>query len=501
MAIKVSEQVIEVFSDFYELFDTQRGIKAYNGSVMPNINSCSNEWNTYSATTGALYAAQRTYDYYLQKYNREYPGEGNDFKPTTVFYNPLDIYVYQDDNMGTHYEQVSHSIETFKVAGYNLDATVDFIGHEITHGVMTRLINPSALIPTYETRSSNIGEAGALSESFGDIFGTCIEKFVGSETFDWTIGENTGAVEISMSNPNNYSYPSIYAGTYWINPANIAPSNDFGGIHINSGVQNKWFYLLSEGGTQNSTTVTGLGINTAEKIAYRNMAVYAQNQWNYNDARNGSIQAAIDLYGFCSNEVRQVRNAWKAVGVGGNTDNNTPCMTITQSNFSDCLVDGVRTVTFTCNPYPVNLATSWTASNGLWTGIVINNNTITIGNTKFKNGTVTAKIVTAPNISLTRGISYTNCGANCPPPCRQRIASNNDTNNTYAQDTEGLNLQIRPNPADNSVKISMPTATTSLNKKILTLFNIQGVKLYDVIFTDAETSISISQLNDGFYIL
>ena len=50
-------------------------------------------------------------------------------------------------------------------------------------------------------------------------------------------------------------------------------NNDYGGVHINSGVQNHWFYLLSQGGSGvndngDSYSVSGIGINQALEIAY-----------------------------------------------------------------------------------------------------------------------------------------------------------------------------------------------------------------------------------------
>ena len=78
-----------------------------------------------------------------------------------------------------------------------------------------------------------------------------------------------------MENPNIAFCPDTYGGTYWINPG----GPDLGGVHTNSSVQNFWFYLLSVGGTGvndngDSYSVTGIGIDDAAKIAYRNLTVY-----------------------------------------------------------------------------------------------------------------------------------------------------------------------------------------------------------------------------------
>ncbi|HAV53400.1 MAG TPA: peptidase M4 thermolysin, partial [Aequorivita sp.] len=82
-----------------------------------------------------------------------------------------------------------------------------------------------------------------------------------------------------------------YLGTNW-----YSGSGDNGGVHINSGVQNFWFYVLSVGksGTNdlgNSYNVTGIGMDKAAAIAYRNLTVYLNSNSQYSDARNGAIQA------------------------------------------------------------------------------------------------------------------------------------------------------------------------------------------------------------------
>src|SRR5699024_1542301 len=128
----------------------------------------------------------------------------------------------------------------------------------------------------------------------------------------------------SMSNPNNPSglsnQPDTYGGTYWVNP-NMPYDN--GGVHTNSGVQNFWFYLLSEGGTGTNDNgdfyeVNGIGITKAQQIAYRNVMHYLSPNATYYDAYANSLQAAKDLYGIPSAEYSAVAAAWYAVGIGDN---------------------------------------------------------------------------------------------------------------------------------------------------------------------------------------
>ena len=120
----------------------------------------------------------------------------------------------------------------------------------------------------------------------------------------------------NMANPNAENQPDTYLGDDW-----YTGTGDNGGVHFNSGVQNFWFYLLCNGGTGtndlgNDYDVDSLGMEKASAIAYRTLTYYLTSASKYLDARLGSIQAAEDLYGTCSDEVNAVKHAWYAVGVG-----------------------------------------------------------------------------------------------------------------------------------------------------------------------------------------
>ena len=120
-----------------------------------------------------------------------------------------------------------------------------------------------------------------------------------------------------MSNPNGFGDPDTYLGNGWVPTTS---GSDNGGVHSNSGVQNHWFYLLTEGGAGVNDDgvafdVTGLGLEEAAQIAYRNLNVYLQPGSYYFDARLGTINAAIDLFGENSQQFQSIIDAWNAVGV------------------------------------------------------------------------------------------------------------------------------------------------------------------------------------------
>lgn len=262
----------------------------------------------------AHWGMEMTHDYYTQVFNRDsYDGNGSVVKNFINGIWPTALSQNNAAALPAPYFSMVYGLGD----GDDMDPVVglDVMGHEFTHMVT-------------ETNGNGgldyVGESGALNESFSDIFGTCIEFFTKGQDANWTMGEgiilNNPGFFRSMSAPKQAQDPDTYEGQYWVNPNNT--QNDNGGVHTNSGVQNKWFYLLTEGGTGTNDngdayTVTGIGIEKAEKIAYRNLTTYLTPQATFMDAYTGSLQAAEDLFGdSTSAEYKSVKDAWFAVGIG-----------------------------------------------------------------------------------------------------------------------------------------------------------------------------------------
>ncbi len=283
------------------------GIQTFDLNNSTNYNNAvdvtSNSTNFTSNPTGvqAHFGAERTHKYYSQKHGRNSYNNAGAVIKSYVSYSTNYVNAFWDGSRMTYGDGDG--------ANYGPLVSLDICGHEITHGVTEYSAN---LVYSYQS--------GALNESFSDIFGESIEKFA-SGTNDWLMGDDIGAggsggALRSMSNPNAYGDPDTYQGTNW-----YSGSGDSGGVHTNSGVQNFWFYILSVGksGTNdkgNTYNVTGIGMDKAAAIAYRNLTVYLNANSQYSDARNGAIQAAKDLYGADSPEEIATTNAWYAVGVG-----------------------------------------------------------------------------------------------------------------------------------------------------------------------------------------
>ena len=292
-----------------------KGIETYNMrkgtsyAAAVDFTDTDNYWDNFNANfdevaTDAHYGAEVTYDYFYTNFGRNsFDDNGAKIRSyihyrsnySNAFWNGY-VMTYGDGNGTTWFPLTS----------------VDICGHEVSHAVTT---NSAGLIYSYES--------GALNESFSDIFGNAIEYFADSLIFSWRMGEDitaSGNGIRNMANPNNFNHPDTYKGKFW----HTAPT-DNGGVHINSGVQNYWFYLLATGrsGTNDNGddfVVDSIGIYKAQQIAYRNLTTYLTPSSNFNEARYYAIQSAADLYGPCSDEVIATTNAWYAVGVGSRYD-------------------------------------------------------------------------------------------------------------------------------------------------------------------------------------
>ena len=257
-------------------------------------------FNSDRAAVQAHYGAEQTYDYFLRRHNRDsYDGEGATLKS---YVHALENYpnAFWDGSRMTYGDGDGEV--------YGSLTSLDIAGHEIAHGVIEFA---SGLV--YRN------ESGALNESFADIFGELVEHHATGSN-DWLIGDDVGVdgsgAFRSLRNPQRFGHPDTYRGDDW-----FTGSEDNGGVHYNSGVQNRWFYVLAEGasGTNDRGSrydVAGIGLRKAARIAYRNLTRYLSPHATYADARDGAIQAARDLYGAGSPEERRTTNAWYAVGVG-----------------------------------------------------------------------------------------------------------------------------------------------------------------------------------------
>ncbi|MDX6371229.1 MAG: bacillolysin, partial [Nocardioidaceae bacterium] len=135
----------------------------------------------------------------------------------------------------------------------------DVVGHEMTHGVTER--------------TSNLiywGQSGAMNESISDIMGEIVDHQHVNATDsvpgnEWALGEDVPGFEDGglrdMRDPTIWGNADKTSSPLWVREDAFTfgqPYPDEDGVHSNSGVGNKTFYLISQGGTFNGQTITGI---------------------------------------------------------------------------------------------------------------------------------------------------------------------------------------------------------------------------------------------------
>lgn len=280
----------------YQLRDTTRGngivtYTASNRQTLPGtiLTDADNVWNDPAGVDAHAYAA-KTYDYYKDKFGRNsIDGRGLQLRSTVHYGNRYNNAFWNGSQM-TYGDGDGSKFIAFS-------GDPDVVGHELTHGVTE-----------YTSNLEYYGESGALNEAFSDIIGNDIQRK------NWLLGEDIYTPNIagdalrSLSNPTLYDQPDHYSNLY-------RGSSDNGGVHTNSGIINKAYYLLAQGGTFHGVTVNGIGRDAAVQIYYSAFTNYLTSSSNFSNTRAAVIQAAKDLYGVSSAKATAAAKSFDAVGV------------------------------------------------------------------------------------------------------------------------------------------------------------------------------------------
>ena len=252
--------------------------------------------------------------------------------------------------------------------------SIDILSHELGHAVCD---NTAGLL--YKR------ESGALNEGFSDIWAACIDhyinkKYPGQSKVPFRIADEiiqsadvdfclrdmkdplrkalAAPIRVQVAQPDSYKD----VNNYWFDtnvencpvPLNSDDpfGNDYCGVHKNSSVLNKWFYLLVTG--DNGTNSQGyhydidsMGFEKAERIAFYTEMILTPNS-GFEAAKNASLNAVLILaatpntLGITAADTSNVNNAWKAVGVGTDTLYNMANTPIFASNQFTSVAVGQR---------------------------------------------------------------------------------------------------------------------------------------------------------------
>ncbi|MGH3762748.1 M4 family metallopeptidase [Actinophytocola sp.] len=190
-----------------------------------------------------------------------------------------------------------------------LTRDLSVVAHELTHGVVQF---------TAGLRYSK--QSGALNESFADALGSVVRQWAAGETAsaaDWLVGEGILGSEMkgvalrSMKEPGTAfegDRQPAHMRDYVDLPDDNNPRNDHGGVHINSGIPNKAFYLAA-------TRLGGHSWDKASPIWYDALAKRLRPNSNFTEAADATIASAGALYGVGQDTEKAVRSAWEEVGV------------------------------------------------------------------------------------------------------------------------------------------------------------------------------------------
>ncbi|HZR83975.1 MAG TPA: M4 family metallopeptidase [Candidatus Binatia bacterium] len=185
--------------------------------------------------------------------------------------------------------------------------SLDVAAHELTHGVTQ-----------FTANLDYYSQSGALNESFSDVFGSVITQYHEGQdagTADWLIGNEImgptlfGEALRSMKAPGTaYDNPLMgkdpqpaHMSGYYTGPA------DNQGVHINSGIPNRAFYLVA----------SDIGTDKAGQVWYHGL----QNLWptaDFADAAHVLIESArilVNTNVIPQGTTQTVRLAFHEVGV------------------------------------------------------------------------------------------------------------------------------------------------------------------------------------------
>ena len=179
---------------------------------------------------------------------------------------------------------------------------VDVLAHEFSHAVVE---HTAGLV--YQ------GQSGALNESVADVFASCLkQRLLGQDAADgdWLIGEGIFRPSIKARALRDMAAP----GTAYDDPElgadpqvghmddYVEPSDDNGGVHLNSGIPNKAFQLAA-------VAIGGTAIEGAGRVWYDALV-------------GGGVPEDADFATFAAATVAAagdhadaVREAWAQVGV------------------------------------------------------------------------------------------------------------------------------------------------------------------------------------------
>ncbi|MEE8523406.1 MAG: M4 family metallopeptidase, partial [Thermoanaerobaculia bacterium] len=190
----------------------------------------------------------------------------------------------------------------------NLASSPTMIGRGLANGVVQ-----------FTAGFRPLGQQGALAVHFADVFGVLFEQWLKRQPVEqatWLIGadvlepELRGAALRSLKAPGT-AFRDPKLGGKDVQPDHmddyVETAADQGGIHINSGIPNRAFYVTA-------TTLGGYAWERAGRIWYLSL-LELQPGTGFRDFANRTYAVATKEFGDDSRERAAVGRGWAAVGI------------------------------------------------------------------------------------------------------------------------------------------------------------------------------------------
>jgi len=167
----------------------------------------------------------------------------------------------------------------------SLAANPDVVGHEMFHGVTD-----------HTARLEYRLQSGAMNESYSDIAGTVVANRGNDDprTWDWQVGEKLKVGDKplrDMSNPPLFHQPD-HMRDFRVLP--VTQQDDWGGVHVNSGIHNKAAYNLFT--AENPDGTLALTPDEAIAVFYLAMTQRLTRTSQFLDGRQAVVSSARTLF-------------------------------------------------------------------------------------------------------------------------------------------------------------------------------------------------------------
>ena len=182
--------------------------------------------------------------------------------------------------------------------------SLGIVAHELAHGVMN-----------FTANLAYHGQPGALNESFCDIMASLVVQWSNKqsvEAADWVMGADVLGPRMTVPGFRSFLADSLYEGDPLLGddpqPKHmngfVSTTEDYGGVHINSGIPNHAYYRAA-------VALGGNAWEKAGKIWFEGFGALGP-QATFEDAAERTALAARRLL---TDAEPVIRDAWAGVGV------------------------------------------------------------------------------------------------------------------------------------------------------------------------------------------